>query len=284
MRGCRKGRAFPHIERQSRKTLVTATNNTSESGWWARKRKERGKRALERQLDYQEKKAASLAEKGGDLRQVMFLRSQWIRQKVDKIRHISPEDRVLEVGCGAHGLIFEFANPLCIGIDPLAVDYKRLFPTWQGDALTIAAVGEELPFEDASFEIVLSDNVVDHAEDPVRIIEELVRVLRPGGVLYFTVNVHHPFYDLVSRAHGIWNALGLKFEISPFADHTVHFSEAKIRNVFSRLNVTSISQTSNIAETKTGYRNLKSLNPDMLLKKVFFKNALFEVLAVKASE
>jgi SAM-dependent methyltransferase len=173
------------------------------------------------------------------------------------------------------------ASPLCFGIDPLAVDYKRLFPKWQGDALTIAGIGEKLPFDDGAFEVVLSDNVVDHAEDPVGIVKELVRVLKPGGILYFTVNIHHPVYDLMSRAHGLWNALGLKIEMSAFADHTVHFTETKLRNIFSRLDIKTISQTTNIAEMRSAYRKSKVLHPEVLLKKVFFKNAVFEIVALR---
>src|SRR5262249_60815876 len=91
-------------------------------------------------------------------------------------------------------------------------------------AKPIQAFGESPPFDDASFDVVLSDNVVDHARSPARIVAELVRVLAPGGILYFTVHVHHPLYGHVSRVHGAWRALGIPFEIGPFADHTVHLS------------------------------------------------------------
>jgi SAM-dependent methyltransferase len=128
---------------------------------------------------------------------------------------------------------------------------------------------------------VLSDNVVDHAEDPVKIIEELARVLKPGGLLFFTVNIHHPFYDLVSRAHGIWNGLGIRFEISPFADHTVHFTEKQVREIFGRLPLDKMQIRSTVAETKNEYRILKAENAEQRLKKIFYKNALIEIIAVR---
>lgn len=259
---------------------MTETGHQVRSSWFERKRSERATRALERQLEYQKKKAAGFGS-GEDFRRTIFLRSQSVRQKIAAVRPILDSDRVLEVGSGAHGLVFGFGSNLAVGVDPLAVDYRRLFPQWQDNAQTAAAIGEQLPFEDNSFEIVLSDNVIDHAGDPVKIVHEIVRVLKPAGVLYFTVNIHHPIYEMASRAHGAWNAAGLRWELSAFADHTVHFTERRIRDVFAQLPVRPVSQVSTVAETKKAQRNSKEMNPDALLKKLFFKNALFELLAVK---
>jgi SAM-dependent methyltransferase len=260
---------------------MAETEQTRPAGWLERKRDLRASRALERQLEYQEEKAAALGD-SDEFGRGVFLRAQVIRQKIAAVRPVAETDKVLEVGSGAHGLVFGFGGNFGVGIDPLAVDYKRLFPKWQHNAPTAAAIGEQLPFTDGSFEIVLSDNVIDHARDPLKIVNEIVRVLKPGGVLYFTVNVHHPVYEIASRAHGFWNAIGLKWELSPFADHTIHFTEARIREAFSRLSIRSISQTSTVAETKKAQRLVSNLRPHALLKKVFFKNALFELVAVKA--
>lgn len=248
--------------------------------WFERKQEMRARRALERQLEYQEEKAAGLAEIE-DFGRSVFLRAQVIRQKIAVVRPVEETDKVLEVGSGAHGLVFGFGGNFGVGIDPLAVDYKRLFPKWQHNAPTAAAVGEQLPFDDESFEIVLSDNVIDHARDPLKIVNEIVRVLKPGGILYFTVNVHHPIYEIASRAHGLWNAAGLSLELSAFADHTVHFTEASIREAFSCFALNIVSQSSTVAETKKAQRLARNLQPHALLKKVFFKNALFELLGVK---
>ena len=249
-------------------------------GWIEEKRKARGRRALERQLEYQEEKARRIGDAAESMQSV-FLRAQGIRKILERFRPISDSDCVLEVGSGAHGLIFGFANKVRVGVDPLAADYKRIFPKWQSAAATAAAIGEELPFADASFDIVLSDNVIDHAEQPLKIIDEIVRVMKPGGILYFTVNVHHPIYDAASKAHGLWNAAGLKLELSAFADHTVHLTDAKIRSVFADQPLRIIEQSSTVAETKKAQRRLPLRNADALLKKIFFKNALYTVIAVK---
>jgi len=253
---------------------------TSEN-WYDRKRRERGRRALQRQLEYQEKKAAVLRESQDEIVRTNFLRSQMIRQRLERVMPIAADAKVLEVGSGAHGLIFGFGASQGVGVDPLAVDYKRLFPHLQKQTNTISAIGEELPFADASFDVVLSDNVIDHAERPLAILDELVRVLKPGGLLYFTVNIHHPIYAAASRAHGAWNALGLKLELSAFADHTVHLTEQKIAQAFERLPLNIVERSSNVAETKATQRHAKELDADTLVKKLFFKNALFQLIGIR---
>jgi SAM-dependent methyltransferase len=252
--------------------------------WFTRKRRSRGRRALERQLEYQKAKALSLRSGQDNLVRSNFLRCQVLRQRLERIKPIPEVARVLEVGSGAHGLVFGFGASFGVGIDPLAVDYKRLFPALQSRAITVTAIGEELPFPDASFDVVLSDNVIDHAEQPLKILDELVRVLRPGALLYFTVNIHHPIYELASKAHGAWNALGLKLELSAFADHTVHLSEKRISDAFTHLPLEIVERSSNIAETKAAYRRSKRFDADTLMKKVFFKNALFELIAIRSNK
>jgi SAM-dependent methyltransferase len=249
--------------------------------WLEKKRYQRGRRALERQLEYQEKKASETIQNDDEFLLNMFARARAIRQKLEEAQPIASDASVLEVGSGAHGLIFGFGGGFGVGIDPLAVDYKRLFPKWQENANTVAAIGEQLPFADGSFDIVLSDNVIDHAENPLKIVEELVRVLKKDGLLYFTVNIHHPLYNLASKMHGAWNALGIKFELSPFADHTVHFTEDKMKDLFARLPLKIIRQNSTVNQTKAAYKQIKRPSAEQRLKKIFFKNALFEIVAVK---
>jgi SAM-dependent methyltransferase len=245
--------------------------------------KRRAERALDRQLDYQRRKAERVKGHEQELIADMMAHSGEVRRKLEARAPVPTDARVLEVGCGAHGLIFYFGTENGVGVDPLADHYAELFPAWQSRARTIAAPGEQLPFEDASFDIVLCDNVVDHAESPRRIAQEMVRVLAPGGLLYFTVNVHHPVYHLAASLHAAWRAAGVPFEITPFADHTVHLTLSAARRLFDGLPLRILEESNTVAETKRADKIAPRRHAGDRLKRLFFKNAELEVIAVKAS-
>lgn len=236
-------------------------------------------RALERQLDYQQKKAQHLRGHEDEMIAAMQRSSRRVRETLEKFGSIGDDARVIEVGSGAHGLIFYFGARRGIGIDPLAVSYRNLFPRWQACATTIAAVGEQLPFHDQSFDVVLCDNVVDHAESPQRIATELVRILKPGGLLYFTVNFHHPVYAVAAGVHSGWRALGVPFEVGPFADHTTHLTRETASRLFAGMPLEVLSEKSNIDETRARARKQPPRHMGDRLKRVFFKNALYEFIA-----
>jgi SAM-dependent methyltransferase len=238
-------------------------------------------RALERQLDYQQRKAKLVPGREPEIILQMQRASKRVRDVIESYKPIAADARVIEVGSGAHGLIFYFGSKTGIGVDPLAVDYASLFPQWQRQALTVAAFGERLPFPDDSFDLVICDNVVDHAESPETIVKELVRILRPGSLLYFTVNVHHPIYSVAAQAHATWRAAGLPLEIGPFADHTTHLTPPAAELMFTGLPLRVLSKKYGIVEAKQRARKLPPRHLGDRLKRLFYKNALFEIIAEK---
>jgi SAM-dependent methyltransferase len=239
----------------------------------------RARRALVRQLAYQRAKAARTVGHEGEYIRAMRARSAHVRAQLKAFRPIGVDARVLEVGSGAHGLVFYFGARRAVGVDPLACEYAKLFPAWQGRAQTIAAAGERLPFADSSFDFVLCDNVVDHAEGPADIVRELARVLAPGGLLYFTVNFHHPFYDAAARLHAAWNDAGLRYEIAPFADHTVHLTLEAARKLFRDLPLRPLEERHDETEARARARRRPPRHAGDRLKRLFFKNALYELVA-----
>lgn len=99
--------------------------------------------------------------------------------------------RVLDWGCG-YGQVTALLREE--GVDVVPFDYRPELPspTVQplerfpeiGAHLSPDAVA--LPFDDGSFDTVLSCGVLEHVEDPDASLDEIGRVLRPGGVFYVT--------------------------------------------------------------------------------------------------
>jgi SAM-dependent methyltransferase len=247
--------------------------------WRESTRRRLAQRALERQLAYQQRKAEHVRGREDEIIASMKRSSQRVQELLEKFQPIKTDARVIEVGSGAHGLIFYFAAKHRIGVDPLAVSYGSLFPRCQRGASTVAAVGESLPFRDESFDVVLCDNVVDHAESPKTIVAELTRILKPRGLLYFTVNVHHAVYAVAAGVHSGWRALGVPYEVGPFADHTTHLTVDAASRLFDALPLEILSEKSNIDEARTRARQRPARHMGDRLKRVFFKNALYEVVA-----
>jgi len=59
----------------------------------------------------------------------------------------------------------------------------------------IDAPGERLPFPDSTFDIVYSANVLEHTNEPDRVLTEAIRVLRPGGILHVEVPNHLSYFE-----------------------------------------------------------------------------------------
>ncbi|MCL4559200.1 MAG: class I SAM-dependent methyltransferase [Chloroflexi bacterium] len=64
----------------------------------------------------------------------------------------------------------------------------------------LAGAGERLPFPEASFDLVLSHEVLEHVQDDRQAVREIIRTLRPGGrLVLFCPNRGYPF-----ETHGIY--------------------------------------------------------------------------------
>lgn len=113
--------------------------------------------------------------------------------------------RVLDLGCGG-GLLAEplaQAGAEVTGIDISANALRVARAHAQHSGLEInylLAPAEDLPFEEASFDIVVAFDVLEHVSDLPRVIGEVARVLRPGGkLIYDTMN-----RTFVARVVVIW--------------------------------------------------------------------------------
>ncbi|UGS38706.1 methyltransferase domain-containing protein [Capillimicrobium parvum] len=98
----------------------------------------------------------------------------------DVTRHFSPGDRILDVGCGTAWLADSFEDYTGVDESAAAVALARSL----GRNARQHSVDEPLPFEDASFDAVVAKDLLEHVADPVGVVAEMLRVLRPGGRLF----------------------------------------------------------------------------------------------------
>jgi SAM-dependent methyltransferase len=103
--------------------------------------------------------------------------------------------KLLEVGSGFGTNLAEWIKRFSIdgyGVEPGGVGFdsgvhasRVLFSANGLDPGRITNAGaESLPFPDESFDIVYSTNVLEHTDDPLRVVAESLRVLRRGGIFH----------------------------------------------------------------------------------------------------
>ena len=114
--------------------------------------------------------------------------------------HVSLEDRrILDIGCGVGAFVRRLRefSPRVWGVD---VDAEGVAQGGQEVPNLALAVGENLPFADRSFDVVLLHEVLEHVTDDRTTLREAGRVLAPGGrVVVFCPNRLYPF-----ETHGVF--------------------------------------------------------------------------------
>ena len=96
---------------------------------------------------------------------------------------------VLDMGCGPLGTL-EWATMAGarICMDPLSQSYGGM-TKYPQKMVYVVGYGEEMPFAEASFDIVASHNNLDHVDDVQKTLEEVARVTKTGGAFLLSVHV-----------------------------------------------------------------------------------------------
>lgn len=91
----------------------------------------------------------------------------------EQLEKLNPDTKLLEVGCGQKR---RWENSVTLDVNPR----------------TVADVIQDLnivpyPFPDNHFDIVIAEHILEHLNNVVQVVEELYRILKPGGILYVEV-------------------------------------------------------------------------------------------------
>jgi 2-polyprenyl-3-methyl-5-hydroxy-6-metoxy-1,4-benzoquinol methylase len=109
------------------------------------------------------------------------------KRKAEKIARILRQKKdisqshLLDIGTGAGYIANHIAQYVGAVTSVDLVDERQVV-----DGYTFKQVTSELlPFPSATFDIVLSNHVIEHVHDQQKHVDEILRVLKPGGIAYF---------------------------------------------------------------------------------------------------
>lgn len=138
-----------------------------------------------------------------DLDHLHAIRDRELESIIDLIRRFKPSEKpldVLDVGAGsgrqAAGLAARGHRVSAVDIDTSAYSENACYPISIYD-------GNNLPFTDSSFDIVVSSNVLEHVQDLDGLLADMKRVLRKDGIAVHVLPTH-TWRVWTTIAHAPW--------------------------------------------------------------------------------
>lgn len=179
--------------------------------------------------------------------------SQWLFREMTARAlaavHAQPGQQVLDLGCGMGQDTAELATQLqheatkhggaIWGLEPshrMIRWAKAHHPAPSSVNLRwVRALGEELPFGDASFDAVLCKGALDHFISPPLAVQGVARVLKPGGRFVLALANYDSLSCRLGRTLNRWGLLKVPAGEQPYfeppPDHLTRFGYADIANL-----------------------------------------------------
>ena len=129
----------------------------------------------------------------------------YVRKRVAFVKeHVTVGSRILDVGCGTGVLAERLLREgyAVTGADPFAAMLERM-KARDPRLETVHAHGQDLPFENGTFDFTYCVAVMHHVADPKDVrdtLVEMARVTKPGGlVMVWDHNPRNPYWPLLMR-------------------------------------------------------------------------------------
>ena len=160
------------------------------------------------------------------------------------------------------------------GIDPLMKFYKERIGILKENTRLelIEAPGENIPLESQNIDFIFSTNVLDHCENPQKVISEAGRILKNEGEFYCSVHVVFPHLSFLTPI--------LKyFDINYQKDFYEKFFLEILKNTFNKVEVTYRAKIfedhpkfklKNILKSKSFYKGIKRFLSHYILYTAYF--------------
>lgn len=176
------------------------------------------------------------------------------------------DKRILDVGCGL-GMYTDAFLRYSEHVFGIEIELDRAMEARERTRGVVQSVGESLPFEDNSFDVAFSHEVLEHVQNDVFCAREMVRVVRPGGHLAIFVPNRLYFFE----THGIYWKGVYKFGNKPLvnwlpnrlrnklAPHVRAYTTRGLRKLFADLPVKVVMHT----QVFPGYDNIVYRRPGL---------------------
>ena len=77
------------------------------------------------------------------------------------------------------------------GVEPVPLFVKAAADYLGASDIVLQGAAESIPLEDESQDVVFFDNVLEHVDSPIKSLQEIYRILKPGGITYVTTTNRH---------------------------------------------------------------------------------------------
>ncbi len=152
--------------------------------------------------------------------------TSWEKFSEEKFKLLSRGQNILDIGGGGIPLqkhllkykeLFAHIQYVVVDKDPKSPEVVK------GDA-------HHLPFADESFDAVICKSVLEHVEDPVKVVSEMKRVLRPGGYGIVYVPFLFPYHAAPGKYADYWRFTsdGIRYLFRDFSKVEM----ANVRGIF----------------------------------------------------
>ncbi|MFQ6019899.1 MAG: class I SAM-dependent methyltransferase, partial [Dehalococcoidia bacterium] len=192
------------------------------------------------------------ADKGAALGHPSYIWTEGLERRLGLIRRyiLLEGRRILDIGCGVGTFVRQLRkfSPSVYGVD---IDRERVCQGASEVPNLALSVGEHLPFADASFDLVLLHEVLEHVDSDRTTLAEASRVLRVGGyICIFCPNRLYPF-----ETHGVFLGKRYVFGNIPLVNwlpdplrrqlvpHARAYTKSGLRRLYRRLPLQPIVET-----------------------------------------
>ncbi len=163
---------------------------------------------------------------------------EWESRRALLLSEVRPDDAVLDLGCGAGRFVGELLHMgvSTIGVDIAEAAISRATINVPGGDLRVLNEDGSIPLDHNSIDLVWCSEVLEHIADTAGVLNEVRRVLKPGGRLLITVPFHGKIKNItiaLTKFESHFDPLGqhLRFFTQKSLSTTLrnaHFDQVKI--------------------------------------------------------